>query len=86
MCRELRETQAAYSDVLQPKTRILMKNTCSNMIAARNVYYYLARGGMGKDTPMGFRSMFIPMFRELGALDDEVQRLRDTIPKDDRAR
>jgi hypothetical protein len=86
VCRELRETQAAYSDVLKPETRILMENTCSNMIAARNVYYSLPRGGMGKDTPMGFRSMFIQMFRELGALDNEVQRLRETIPKDDGAR
>ena len=83
VCRELQETQAAYSDVLKPQTRVLMEKTCSNMIAARNVYYYLPRGGMGKDTPMGFRSMFIQMFRELGALDDEVQKLRDGIPEDD---
>jgi hypothetical protein len=83
VCRELQETQAAYSDVLKPETRILMENTCSSMIAVRNVYYYLPRGGMGKDTPMGFRGMLIQMFRELGALDDEVQRLRDAIPEDD---
>lgn len=82
VCRDLQGTQAAYADILKPELRVMMENTCSNMIAARNVYYYLPRGGAGKDTPMLFRGMFIQMFRELGVLDDEVQRLRDAIPKE----
>lgn len=71
------------------RVRLLCHASFKTELAARcraKRYHYLPRGGMGKDTPMRFLGMFIDMFRELGAVDDEVQRLRGAIPKDDDAR
>lgn len=77
LCKGFQDAQSAYADILEPSMRTRMDETCSNLRASGTVYYWLPRGGLGKDTPMGFRSSFVQAFVELGKLDAEAQRHRE---------
>jgi hypothetical protein len=79
---DLQDAQAAYADILDPSTRSLIERTRTQLTADRTVYYWLPRGGLGEYTPSSFQGLFAEVFRTLGKLDTEVQRMRDELPRD----
>lgn len=73
----LQDSLSAYDDVISASTRTLISRTRTQLESSRSLYHWAGQGGMNEDM---FRTIFISTFDSLGALDSELQRLKDALP------